>query len=90
MGRLKSLHGNKEKKDKYQEEKCKTEINLGPNINNLIPNIKKLSTKYMIDEYGHGRHKIKNMTQFDFVFFDRFFVSQGKRRYSKEPLETNC
>ena len=90
VGRLKSLHGNKEKKDKYQEEKCKTEINLGPNINNLIPNIKKLSTKYMINEYGHGRHKIKNMTQFDFVFFDRFFVSQGKRRYSKEPLETNC
>ena len=90
VNKLKTSHENKKKKDKYQEEKCKTEINLGNHINNLIPNIKKLSTKYMIDEYEHGRHRIKNMTKFDFIFFDHFFVSQGKRSYSKEPLETNC
>jgi CRP-like cAMP-binding protein len=89
MDKIKSLHKNKEKKDKYQEEKCKTEINSENYINNLIPNIKKLSTKYMIDEYKYGKHRIKNMTQLDFVFFDHFFVSQGKKNYSKEPMETN-
>ena len=41
----------------------------------------------MINEYGNKKNKIKNMTQFDFIFFDHLFVSQGKRQYSKEPLE---
>ena len=87
----KTLNKSKEKKDKYQE-KCKTEIikiNSGNDINKLIPNIKKLSSNYMISEYHHGRSQIKNMTQFDFIFFDNLFLSQGKRKYSKDPLEIN-
>ena len=77
------------KEKKKTKEKYNTElINLDSdnNINKLIPNIKKLSTKYMINEYNLGKNKIKNMSQFDFILFDNFFVSQGKRKYSKDPL----
>ena len=90
MDQIKSFQTKKVKSEKAQE-KCKTEItkiNSGnEKINNFIPNIKKLYTKYMINEYGNKKNKIKNMTQFDFIFFDHLFVSQGKRQYSKEPLE---
>ena len=90
MDQIKSFQTKKVKSEKAQE-KCKTEItkiNSGnEKINNFIPNITKLYTKYMINEYGNKKNKIKNMTQFDFIFFDHLFVSQGKRQYSKEPLE---
>ena len=47
----------------------------------------------MIDEYNKSENKKNknsrknNMTQFDFIFFDNFFVTRGKQRYSKGPLE---
>ena len=87
-----SLLKKTKKKRNKNEETCKTEIvklNTVNNINNLIPNIKKLSNKYMINEYYSRKNKLKNMTQFDFIFYDNLFVSQGKKNYSKEPLLFN-
>ena len=60
-------------------------------INNLIHKMSTLSNKYMIDEYGNIKNKnkinrCKNMTQFDFLFYDYFFTQRGKKNYSKEPL----
>jgi hypothetical protein len=87
-----SLLKKTKKKRNKNEETCKTEIvklNTVNNINNLIPKIKKLSNKYMINEYYSRKNKLKNMTQFDFIFYDNLFVSQGKKNYSKEPLLFN-
>ena len=60
-------------------------------INYLIHKMSTLSNKYMIDEYGNTKNKnkinrSKNMTQFDFLFYDYFFTERGKKNYSKEPL----
>ena len=78
----------KEKEKNKSKRKCNTEIiKVESDINKIIPNIKRLSTKYMIDEYSFGKNKRKNMTQFDFILFDNFFVTRGNRQYSKEPLE---
>ena len=80
------------KKEK-SKEKCQTEIvkiNYEDNINNnIIPNIKKLSTKYIIDNNNLRKSEGKNMTQFDFLFYDNFFVTRGNKQYSKEPIESN-
>ena len=90
MDEIKSFKSEKAKSDKAQE-KFKTEMikinSENEKINNLIPNIKKLYTKYMINEYGNKKNKIKNMTQLDFLFFDQLFASQGNKQYSREPLE---
>ena len=82
----------KSKKDK-NKEKCQTEIiktNYEDNINNnIIPNIKKLSTEYIMDNNKLGKSIENNMTQFDFLFYDNFFVTRGNKQYSKEQLESN-
>ena len=75
-------------KEKYDTEIMKQ--NSDNYINKIIPDIKKLSTKYMIDEYHLGKRKTKNMTQFDFILFENIFVNQGKKKYSKEPLIIDC
>ena len=80
-------------KEKEQFKTQALETNSKDDINKLIPCIKKLSTKLMIDEYNKSENKKNknsrknNMTQFDFIFFDNFFVTRGKQRYSKGPLE---
>ena len=63
------------------------DINSEDDINKLIPNIKKLSTKFMITESDKIKNRKNNMTKSDFIFFDNFFVSRGKQQYSKQPLE---
>ena len=95
LNKMSSFHKAKEKKDKYKDKYETGIIKINSDehiekINKLIPNIKKLSSTYMIDKYERGKMKIKNMTQFDFIFFDNLFLSQGKRKYSKAPLEINC
>ena len=63
------------------------DINSEDDINKLIPNIIKLSTKFMITESDKIKNRKNNMTKSDFIFFDNFFVSRGKQQYSKQPLE---
>ena len=86
MNKIESIKKTKYKKFKDENnKKFNTEvisINSENDINKLIPNIKKLSTKFMINQSVKN-----NMTQSDFIFFDNFFVTRGKQQYSKESFE---
>ena len=91
VNKIDSIQKTNYQKSSYRnDEHFKTQIKdikSEDDINKLIPDIKKLSTKYMINEFDKMKRKINNMTQSDFIFFDNFFVSRGKQQYSKEPLK---
>ena len=91
VNKIESIKKTKYKKFKDENnKKFNTEvisINSENDINKLIPNIKKLSTKFMINEFDKMKYVKNNMTQSDFIFFDNFFVTRGKQQYSKESLE---
>ena len=91
VNKIESIQKIKSKKFKNENnKKFNTEvisINSENDINKLIPNIKKLSTKFMINECDKMKYVKNNMTQSDFIFFDNFFVTRGKQQYSKESLE---
>ena len=52
----------------------------------LIPKMKDLSNKLMINEYRNRPKIDTNMTQFDFVFYDYFFTERSNKNYCKSPL----
>jgi hypothetical protein len=53
---------------------------------NLIPKMKDLSNKLMINEYRNRPKIDTNMTQFDFLFYDHFFTERSNKNYCKSPL----
>ena len=82
----KSLNNKRCKTNDYD---CEKKISSAKKFNSLIPKISSLSNKYMINEYGNNKNKIKkrkNMTQLDFLFYDYFFTERGNKNYSKGPF----
>jgi len=53
---------------------------------NLIPKMKDLTNKLMINEYRNRPKIDTNMTQFDFLFYDHFFTERSNKNYCKSPL----
>ena len=53
---------------------------------NLIPKMRDLSNKLMINEYRNRPKIDTNMTQFDFLFYDHFFTERSNKNYCKSPL----
>ena len=79
----------KRKRNKTKKEKLKTKtfkFNSEDDINKIIPKMEKLGNKLMIDKYDYNKNLIKNMSQYDFIFYEYFFINQGNKHYCKQPL----
>ena len=78
----------KRKNKKFEKTFFKTqeEIKSVKKYYNLIPKMKDLSNKLMINEYRNRPKIDTNMTQFDFLFYDHFFTERSNKNYCKSPL----
>jgi hypothetical protein len=78
----------KSKNKKFEKTFFKTqeEIKSVKKYYNLIPKMKDLSNKLMINEYRNRPKIDTNMTQFDFLFYDHFFTERSNKNYCKSPL----
>lgn len=78
----------KSKNKKFEKTLFKTqeEIKSVKKYYNLIPKMKDLSNKLMINEYRNRPKIDTNMTQFDFLFYDHFFTERSNKNYCKSPL----
>ena len=78
----------KSKNKKFEKTFFKTqeEIKSVKKYYSLIPKMKDLSNKLMINEYQNKPKIDTNMTQFDFLFYDHFFTERSNKNYCKSPF----
>ena len=76
----------KNKKDEKTFFKTQEGIKSLKKYYSIIPKMKDLSNKLMINEYKNRPKIDTNMTQFDFLFYDHFFTERSDKSYCKSPL----